>query len=370
FMPSSDRPRAFALPSRIARLEELAYNLWWSWQPAARRLFRSLDPQQWDALDSNPIVLLRQLPAERLEQAAADPAYLAAYDQVMADFDAMLDASSSALWVGRHAPALTTTTAAYFSAEFGLHPALPIYSGGLGVLAGDHAKSSSDLGLPLVGVSLLYRHGYLRQRLNADGWQLDVTAPLQPWEEPTTQVMRPDGSPCLVEVVFDNPDAPVRLAIWRVRVGRVDIYLLDADVDGNPEWTRMVSSRLYGGDVEHRLRQEIILGIGGVRALRAMGLDPGYWHGNEGHAGFQLVERARELVGAGLSYDEAAERVRRTSVFTSHTPVPAGHDVFSPELMDRYFRHYWPQLGVTRDEFLALGQHSASGAGFNMTALS
>ncbi|HEU0114646.1 MAG TPA: DUF3417 domain-containing protein, partial [Thermomicrobiales bacterium] len=192
-MPSSDRPRAFALPSRIARLEELAYNLWWSWQPHAWRLFRSLDPQQWDALESNPIVMLRRLPAARLEEAAADPAYLAAYDRVMADFDAMLHAPPDALWVGRHAPALTTTTAAYFSAEFGLHPALPIYSGGLGVLAGDHAKASSDLGLPLVGVSLLYRHGYLRQRLNADGWQLDVIAPLEPWEEPTTQVMRADG---------------------------------------------------------------------------------------------------------------------------------------------------------------------------------
>ena len=369
-MVTSARPRVLALPSRIARLEELAHNLWWSWHPNAWWLFRSLDPQQWDALESNPIVLLDRVPAERLEAAARDPHYLAAYDAVIADFDAMRLADADDLWVGRNAPELARATVAYFSAEFGLHPALPIYSGGLGVLAGDHTKASSDLGLPLVGVSLLYRHGYLRQRLTHDGWQLDVTANLQPWEEPTTQVLGPDGEPLHVEVVFEDVATPVRLAVWQVQVGRVRILLLDSDVEGNPEWTRNVASRLYGGDSEHRLRQEIILGIGGVRALRAMGIEPGYWHGNEGHAAFELLERVREEVAGGVSFPEAALRVRRHSVFTSHTPVPAGHDVFTPEQIDRYFAHYWPQLGVTREQFLALGQHGGSGSGFNMTALS
>jgi starch phosphorylase len=209
-----------------------------------------------------------------------------AYDAVMDRFDALTQDNATTAWVGRHEPALVGRPVAYFSAEFGLHPSLPIYSGGLGVLAGDHIKTASDLGLPLFAVSLLYRQGYLRQRLDADGWQLDVPAELEPWGEPTTPMLAPDGRPRLVEVAFEDPAHPVRLAVWVVQVGRVPLFLLDADVEGNPDWTRTISSRLYGGDKEHRLRQEIILGIGGVRALRAVGLDPAYWHGNEGHAAF------------------------------------------------------------------------------------
>jgi starch phosphorylase len=289
---------------------------------------------------------------------------------VIVAFEAMLATDAAATWTGRHAPALADRTLAYFSAEFGLHRALPIYSGGLGVLAGDHIKEASDLGLPLVAVSLLYRQGYLRQRLTADGWQQDVPADLATDAEPTTPVLRPDGSRVMVEVAFDDPTDPLRIAVWRVQVGRVTLYLLDSDVEGNPEWTRAISSRLYGGDIEHRLRQELVLGIGGVRALRAIGVEPSYWHANEGHAAFHLLERLREHVAAGLSFDEAAERVRRCTVFTSHTPVPAGHDVFPPYLIDRYFSHFWPQLGLDRDDFLALGRHVATGDGFNLTALS
>jgi len=363
-------PPRLDLPPRIGRLDELAHNLWWSWHPAAAALFRDLDPERWGDVGVNPLHLLRALPAERLQAAAADPAYLHRYDEVIAAFDAVRRADPAGSWIGRHEPDLLGRPVAYFSAEFGLHPTLPIYSGGLGVLAGDHAKQASDLGLPLTGVSLLYRQGYLHQRLSGDGWQQDVTASLQPWDEPTTQVLADDGSPCLVVVALDHPDAPLRLAIWRVMVGRVPIYLLDADVEGNPDWTRTISSRLYGGDQEHRLRQEIILGIGGVRALRAVGLAPAYWHANEGHAAFHLLERARELVAAGLTFEAAAERIRATTVFTSHTPVPAGHDVFGPDQMDRYFGHFWPQLGLDREQFLALGRHEASGDGFNLTALS
>ncbi|MGH2616877.1 MAG: alpha-glucan family phosphorylase, partial [Thermomicrobiales bacterium] len=369
-MTSKDDARSGALPERIDGLGPLSENLWWSWRPHAEDLYRDLDAFLFASVQENPVLLLRRVAPERLRQAAADPAYLARYDEVMAQFGALLNADPANTWVGEHQPELIERPVAYFSAEFGVHPTLPIYSGGLGVLAGDHAKSASDLGLPLVGMSLLYRQGYLRQRLNSDGWQLDVPAVLEPGAEPTTLVRGPDGEPLCVEIFLDDHGAPVRLQIWCVQVGRVPLYLLDTDVDGNPGWTRTVSSRLYGGDQEHRLRQEKILGIGGVRALRAMGIDPVYWHGNEGHAGFHLLERVREWTAEGLSFAEGAERVIASSVFTSHTPVPAGHDVFPPYLIDRYFNYYWPQLGLNREEFLALGHHDASGDGFNMTALS
>ena len=359
-----------ALPDRIAGLAPLAQNLWWSWNPDARRLYRQLDPMLFESLADNPVLLLHQVSAERLQRAAEDHHYLECYDRVMGQFAWLSDEPAGDTWVGEHQPELVQRPVAYFSAEFGVHPSLPIYSGGLGVLAGDHAKAASDLGLPLVGVSLLYRQGYLRQRLTHDGWQLDVTPVLEPGAEPITLMCDAAGEPLTVEIALDNPHERIKLHIWCVQVGRVPLYLLDADVDGNPEWTRAVSSRLYGGDQEHRLRQEKILGIGGVRALRALGIDPVYWHGNEGHAAFHLLERIREWVADGYSFEEAAERVIASSVFTSHTPVPAGHDVFPPHMMDRYFGFYWPRLDLNRDEFLALGHHDGSGDGFNMTALS
>ncbi len=359
-----------AVPARLSRLPDLACNLWWSWNDDAEMLFRDLDPRLWDATDHNAVLFLKRLPAEVWDEAVADPLYVSRYDAVAERFEAMMTADPAATWIGHNAPDLKDRTLAYFSAEFGLHRALPIYSGGLGVLAGDHIKEASDLGLPLVAVSLLYRQGYLRQRLAADGWQQDVTADLAPDAEPTSRVLRPDGSQVIVEVAFDDPANPLRIAVWRVQVGRVTLYLLDSDVEGNPDWTRAISSRLYGGDLEHRLRQELVLGIGGVRALRAVGVDPAYWHANEGHAAFHLLERLREHVADGLSFDEAAERVCRSTVFTSHTPVPAGHDVFPPYLVDRYFSHFWPQLGLDRDAFLDLGSHTATGDGFNLTALS
>lgn len=369
-MSTSDPTRATAIPARISGLEPLSGNLWWSWQPAAKSLFADLDPALFESLAENPVLLLRRIAPQILQNAAEDPAYLARYDNVMDAFHTLLPVDPATTWVGEREPELVNRPVAYFSAEFGVHPSLPIYSGGLGVLAGDHAKAASDLGLPLVGVSLLYRQGYLRQRLTHDGWQLDVTPVLEPGAEPISQVMGKDGQPLYVDIALDNPNERVRLRIWCVQVGRVPLYLLDADCEGNPDWTRTVSSRLYGGDSEHRLRQEKILGIGGVRALRAMGINPIYWHGNEGHAAFHLLERAREWVEGGLSFAEAQERVVASSVFTSHTPVPAGHDVFSPQMMDRYFNFYWPRLGLSREEFLALGHHDGSGDGFNMTALS
>ena len=363
-------PSSIAPPEALGRLVDVAYNLWWSWHSAARRLYSDLDPMLWDSVNGNPVQMLHRLPPEAYDDALNNPEYMRNYREVLERFEAETHGDLKRTWIGRHRPELLDHTLAYFSAEFGLNSILPIYSGGLGVLAGDHIKEASDLGLPLVAVSLLYRQGYLSQRLNHDGWQLDVTADLEPWAEPTRQVLNDDGSQLIVEVTLDDANHPLRLAVWSVQVGRVTLYLLDADVEGNPDWTRSVSSRLYGGDQEHRLRQELILGMGGVRALRAIGIEPTYWHANEGHAAFHLLERIREQVAAGKTFEEAAADVRPHTVFTTHTPVPAGHDVFPHDLMDKYFHHFIPQLGIDRDEMYALGQHGEHHGGFNMTALS
>ena len=357
------------LPERISRLNDLAYNLWWTWSNPARRLFKELHPVLWHVVEHSPVLFLHRIEQDRLERAAKDLGFLQRYDRVVRAFDGMLNQDQSTTWLGKNRPDLVGKTVAYFSAEFGLHRALPIYSGGLGVLAGDHTKEASDMGIPLVGVSLLYRQGYLRQRIDHHGWQHDVPANLDPNAEPTTQVFNDDGTPVLIEVDLQEGSGPLRLAVWRVQVGRVSIYLLDSDVEGNPEWTRQLSSRLYGGDTEHRLRQEIVLGIGGVRLLRALGIEPAYWHANEGHAALHMVERVRELVVGGAELDDAIDLVRRHTVFTTHTPVPAGHDVFPDEMMDRYFRSYGGELGLDRDGFLELGQVEGE-AGFNFTALS
>lgn len=357
------------LPKRIDRLNELSYNLWWTWHLPARQLFRELDPVLWEVCKQNPVLFLHRIEPDRLVKAVQDPAFLGRYDNVMHMFDGMLHRHPSESWLGNHHPELVDRDVAYFSAEFGIHKALPIYSGGLGVLAGDHIKEASDMGIPLTAVSLLYRQGYLQQRIDSGGWQHDVPAMLEPDSEPTMQVMNDDGTPLLVEVDLQDGTGSLCLAVWQVKVGRVSLYLLDSDVDGNPEWTRQLSSRLYGGDTEHRLRQEIVLGIGGVRLLRALGIKPAFWHANEGHAALSMVERVREYVQAGKTFEDAKELVRKSTVFTTHTPVPAGHDIFPPEMVDRYFSNYWPQLGVDREEFLALGQHGDH-PGFNFTALS
>ncbi|MGC4190436.1 MAG: alpha-glucan family phosphorylase [Thermomicrobiales bacterium] len=356
------------LPERIERLHDLAYNLWWTWSKPARAIFRQLHPVLWDLVEQNPVLFLHRIEKDRLEAAAANPAYLADYDKVVRAFDAMMNQPKDETWLGKHCPALIDKPLAYFSAEFGLHRALPIYSGGLGVLAGDHIKEASDMGIPLVAVSLLYRQGYLRQRIDSGGWQHDVPGDLDPDSEPTLQVLDDDGEPVLIDIQL-NPDERLRLAVWKVQVGRVELYLLDSDVEGNPEWTRQLSSRLYGGDSEHRLRQEIILGIGGVRLLRHLDIDPVYWHANEGHAALHMVERLREYVLAGKTFAEAKNLVRSATVFTTHTPVPAGHDIYPDQMIDRYFGTYWPEMGIDRDEFLAIGRHGEE-PGFNFTAVS
>ena len=353
------------LPPRIGRLTELAYNLWWSWRPAARRLFASIDPTLWELTAHNPVKLLAQVMPERLHSLEQDPVFLRAYDAVLLDFDAALNSTET--WVAQHAPALRTAPLAYFSAEFGIHNSLPIYSGGLGILAGDHCKEASDLGLPLVGVGFMYPEGYFRQRLSQDGHQEAVYEYIDRSTTPLTLAINAQGRPHRVVVRLDSRQLSV--AVWHLQVGRISLYLMDTDVAENSHQDRELSARLYGGDQQTRLLQELVLGIGGVRVLRGLGLSPQVWHLNEGHAAFVVIERLRELVTAGTTFPDAVARVQQTTVFTTHTPVPAGHDAFPFDLVEQYLQPYWEELGISREQFLALGHHPNAGERFNMTIL-
>jgi len=351
------------LPGPLARLRELAYNFWFSWNPEAQALFRDIDREMWENTNHNPVKMLTYADPGRLLQLAADEAYLTRYNSVCAAFDRYLTQET---WTRRHYPRHEEHTIAYFSAEFGLHEAQPFYSGGLGLLAGDHCKAASDAGLPLVGVSLLYRQGYFTQLIDQQGWQRPMY-PYQNFHElPLQPVYSPGGGQ--LSVTMEIEGETVTLLIWHVQIGRNSLYLLDADNSFNSPHNRALTHQLYGGDHEMRFDQEMVLGIGGVRALRAVGIRPLVWHLNEGHASFSLVERLRELVQQGLDPRTAIEYIRASSLFTTHTPVPAGHDIFTPEIMDRHFGAVYAQFGLSRDEFLALGWDETR-QGFNMTVL-
>jgi glycogen phosphorylase len=354
------------LSPRISRLETLAYNFWWSWHRPARDLFKHLDRTYWAATRHNPVRILRDMPQERVQNLTKDPTFLRDYDAVMMELDREIQDRPG--WYQQTYPDLSRHPIAYFSAEFGLHSSLPIYGGGLGVLSGDHTKEASDLGLPFVAVGFLYEQGYFRQRLDHSGWQEAIYPPLNPDEVALRQMTleEDDCDAILVEV----GDRTICLRLWEVQVGRARLYLIDAGLEENAPWDRQLTARLYGGDREMRIQQEILLGIGGVRVLRALGIEPRVWHINEGHSAFMVLERVREYVAEGLSFEQAQERVRASTVFTTHTPVPAGHDVFDYGLIDKYFYKFWSRLGLERDDFLALGSHdSGYGGGFNMTKL-
>ena len=351
------------IPKELYRLEDLAYNLFWTWNPKAQQLFSRLDPELWEATEHNPIRLLQE--TDNLETAVEDEDFLGIYDEVLRELDAYLGRRNT--WIEYVYPQMEDPVA-YFSAEFGLHESLPIYSGGLGVLAGDHVKSASDLGLPLVGVGILYAQGYFRQRINAEGRQEEVYEPFEPSSRPLYPAADAEGGEVLVTVGL--PDKELYLKVWKVAVGRSTVLLLDADIPENSDEDRELTARLYGGGQETRLLQELILGVGGVRALRALGIEPSVYHMNEGHAAFSGLERLRELVESGSSLDEAREELSRNTVFTTHTPVPAGHDAFPPELFDGLMGG-WPRaLGVDRDALWSLGHKQEEwGPTFNMTVL-
>ena len=343
-----------ALPDSLASLRELAHNLWWCWNADAFELFRRLDPDTWEAVNHNPVRLLAETDQARIDRMAHDDGYVAVVARVHQRFREHVAADT---WFRAEHGEVGETAIAYFSAEFGLNECLPIYSGGLGILAGDHLKSASDLGLPLVGVGLLYREGYFRQYLSGDGWQQEFYPELDFYMMPLELEKREDRSRITISVEY--PGRTVAAQIWRVRVGRISLLLLDANLPENAPADRDITAQLYGGDLEMRISQEILLGIGGVRALATLGIRPEIFHMNEGHAAFLALERIRQLMAEhGVSFAEAAEAVKAGNVFTTHTPVPAGNDVFDEAMMARYFRGISQGLGLSWDEFMGLGRQN------------
>jgi starch phosphorylase len=357
------------LPERINRLEELAKNLWWSWHPQARNLFRMLDYPLWRLSGHNPVKQLREMDSDKLAAAATDPAYLNLYDSVMSAFDAEMSETDS--WFATKHPGALADPVAYFSMEFAIHNSLPIYAGGLGVLAGDTCKEACDLGLPLVGVGFMYPQGYFHQHISQEGWQEEVYRQLDFDEAPIIPVNPlPYSNRCGPLIQLELGDRPLFLGVWQVRLGHVSIYLLCCNFEENTADDRRLCDRLYTAEQEQRIQQEIVLGIGGVRALRTLGIKPSVWHANEGHSAFMMLERVREDVAEGATFAEALQNVQRTTVFTTHTKVPAGHEVFPVWLMEKYFHGYWESLGVDREAFLELGhQDGESDQTFNMTVL-
>jgi starch phosphorylase len=355
------------LPKAIERLRELAMNLRWSWDHETVALFRRVDGALWEDC-RNPVYMLGHTQQDRLEAAARDSAFLAHYERVLESFDAYMDPDST--WFSDRYGAAEQPRIAYFSMEFGLTECIPNYSGGLGVLAGDHLKAVSDLGLPVVGIGLLYQRGYFRQQLTADGWQQERYPENDFFTLPLALERDEAGQPVTIRV--DMRGRPVRAQLWRVQVGRVPLILLDTNVTQERAGDEDITDDLYGGDREMRIRQEIVLGIGGMRALEKLGYRPTVYHMNEGHSAFLALERVRmQMESEGVDFEVARQAAGCGNVFTTHTPVPAGIDEFAVDLVDRYFASYWPRLGLTREEFLALGRHAGAHpeAPFNMAIL-
>jgi starch phosphorylase len=352
------------IPAAIARLQELVANFWFSWSPRLRELLAQLDTELWLGVEANPRQFLRCVHQDVLDAAAQDEVFQRKYRALLAEFEIYLQRPAA---VYLDAGLDENDLVAYFSAEYGLHESFPIYSGGLGILAGDHCKTASDLHLRFVAIGLLYRQGYFRQRIDRHGQQVPEYPPINPADRPIKPAHTPDGAEAIIECPF--PDRVVHAKVWQVDVGRIPVLLLDTDIDRNSAADRTITNVLYGGDRQLRLEQELILGIGGVRALRAIGLQPTVWHMNEGHAAFSLLERARELVQRGLPYAAAREAVATSTLFTTHTPVAAGHDVFLADMVTRHFASYVADLGIRNEDLLALGNGGTAGHEFNMTKL-
>lgn len=351
------------IPPKLSRLQDLVNNLWYSWDRSARELFSRLSPALWNSVGHSPKAFLQRVDQRTLKEAAEDEVFLNNFNQVLSAYDTYHEERTprnGAEWLR------SDDLIAYFCAEFGFHESLPIYSGGLGILAGDHCKAASDMRLPFVGVGLLYRQGYFSQQVDHDGQQHAAYADSDFDDLPISPVQLPDGSPAQVEVAL--PGRSVQIRVWQVRVGHVYLYLLDTDVPANDAHDRGITHRLYGGDRTMRIEQEIVLGVGGVRALELLGLKPTAWHINEGHAAFLLLERIRMLTAGGIDFAGALEAVAANTVFTTHTAVPAGHDHFSEDVIAHYFGAYCASVGIAHDTLMALGRTPAA-EDFNMTAL-
>jgi starch phosphorylase len=337
------------------RLWTLARNLWWSWDYDSGSLFRELDPERWRQLNNNPVSLLLEMPLEKIERRAQDLNLHSRINYAYRRQQEYLNADRT--WGATHAGVLRPRPVAYFSAEFGLHESIPVYSGGLGVLAGDHIKSASDLDIPLIGIGLFYGQGYFKQRLDLSGWQLEDYLQTDITRLPMEPAIGKSGLPVMVRI--DTRSGWILAKVWRVKVGRCDLLLLDSNVDGNAPEDRELTSRLYGGDGRVRIRQELLLGVGGVRALRAMGITPGVYHMNEGHSGFAVLEAIRiRMEDDGIGFDQAAPQVAREVVFTTHTPVPAGHDRFDAGLIEEHLGPLRDDLGISHDRLMELGREN------------
>jgi glycogen phosphorylase len=339
------------------RLWELARNLWWSWDHDAISLFRDLDPVRWRQLNQNPVSLLAEFPLAKLEARATELVLHSRINYAYRRLQEYLQADRT--WGARHAGVLRPSPVAYFSAEFGIHESLPVYSGGLGVLSGDHIKSASDLAIPLVGIGLFYGQGYFRQRLDRNGWQQEEYLETDVSQLPMEIAIGKNGRP--VSVQIDTRGGSIHAKVWRVKVGRCELFLLDSDVEDNTPDDRKLTSRLYGGDSRARIRQELLLGVGGFRALKALGINPGVLHLNEGHSGFAVLEAIRSrMQEEGIGFDVAVPRVSREVVFTTHTPVPAGHDRFGTELIEEHLGPLRDELGLSTESLMGLGREKPS----------
>ena len=357
------------LPKRIEKLSTISNNLWWSWNTEFLRLFRKIDQDLWEKCGKNPVKFLKEVSQERLELASKDVQFLKEYDKNVENFENYMDSNNT--WFANKYPENKNDLIAYFSAEYGLDETLPIYSGGLGILSGDHLKSASDLGIPLVAVGLLYKNGYFHQKINGNGDQETEYNDIDLYNLPIQPVKTEEGEDLTIYIKF--PKRRIYLKVWKIQVGRVSLYLLDSDIEKNNPEDRDVTLRLYGGDQEMRIRQEIVLGMGGVNLLtRALKLKPTVYHMNEGHSSFLTLELIKNIIKEKqVSFDIARDIVSSMTVFTTHTPVPAGNDIFPISLVEKYFKDFWPRIAISREEFLKLGMKPCDDLepGFNMGIL-
>ena len=356
------------LPKRIEKLSEISNNLWWSWNTEFLRLLKKMDGDLWEQSGKNPVKFLKHISQERLEAMSKDLGFLKEYDKVVSNFDGYMNSKNT--WFAKKYPEEKNDLIAYFSAEYGIDETMPIYSGGLGILSGDHLKSASDLGIPLVAVGLLYKNGYFNQKINGYGDQETEYKNIDLYDLPITPVKDSKGEDLTIYVKF--PKRKLYLKVWQVNVGRVTLYLLDSDIDKNNEEDRDVTLRLYGGDQEMRIRQEIVLGMAGVNLLKTLELNPTVYHMNEGHSAFLTLEIIKNIIKEKqVSFEVAKDIASSKTVFTTHTPVPAGNDIFPLDLVKKYFKDFWPRLGLSEEEFMKLGMKPCNELenGFNMGIL-
>ena len=326
------------LPTRINRLSEVANNLWWSWNTEFLNLFKLIDVDLWETCDKNPVKFLKLVSQEKLESAIQNKEFISNYDRIIDNFEGYMNSKST--WFNKKYPNNKNNLISYFSAEYGLDQILPIYSGGLGILSGDHLKSASDLGIPFVAVGLLYKNGYFNQKINGYGIQETNYTNIDLYNLPIVPVLKENGEELIIDVKF--PDGKLYLKVWKISVGRVNLYLMDSDIPQNKPENRDVTLRLYGGDQEMRIRQEIVLGMGGVRLLKTLGLEPTIYHMNEGHSSFLILELMKNIIKEkNVSFNIARDIATSKTVFTTHTPVPAGNDIFPIDLVEKYFDGYW-----------------------------